>query len=166
MQKGKARLQQSMWTFALLDPADREGAVETIASLINKRTNLAAEFEELDNEGIGPNGNEGHRCTIEQIPCPKLQGAEDGHRMILHLALAMHCRANLLTLKDRMKALGGVSALETKTREWVREVVTCRRRFESFPPWILEVMAGTTAGEESDSDSDDPSLFEAKPMAT
>ena len=155
-----------MWIFALLNPVDREVTPETMASLINKQTTLVAEFEELNNDGIGANGNERHRCTIEQIPCPKLQGSEDGHRMILHLALAMHCPPNLLTLKDTMKALGSVSALETKTREWVREVVTCGRRLASFPPWILEVMARTTASEESGSDSDDPSLFEAKPMAT
>ena len=83
--------------------------------------------------------------------------------MILHLALAMEVNlmeVNLLELKKRMKALGRVSALETKTRKWVWEIVTCRRKLRSFPPWILEVMTETRAGDESDSDCDDPSLFD------
>lgn len=84
--------------------------------------------------------------------------------MILHLVLAM--QGNPHKFKDRIMALGQVDALETKTHKWVWEIVTCMRKFISFLPWILEVMAGSTDGEETGLDSDNSSLFDAKQMAS
>ena len=83
--------------------------------------------------------------------------------MILHLALAMN--GNPLELADRIKALGRVSHLETKTRKWVWEIVTCRRNFTSFPPWILEALGGNTISGDNNSSVTAAPLFDAKPAA-
>ena len=108
-----------------MDPSGGEDTVEAIASLINERTTLAKDIEELDNDDVGDEGREEHRCTIERMDCPKLQGCEDGHRMILHLTFALGVK--LEVLKERLDKLRQLEDLEKETRKYIREVVTGRR---------------------------------------
>ena len=87
---------------------------------------MAKEFEELDNDEIGDGGREDHCCTIERLDCPKLQGCEDGHRMVLHLSLAFG--ATLDELKAKLGQISQSEDLESDTRFHIRRVVTggCR----------------------------------------
>ena len=118
MRKGR----KNMWKFVLLDPAGGEDTAEAIASLINERTTLAQELEELDNDETGDGGRVDHRCTIERLDCPQLQGCEDGHRMILHLSLALG--ATLEELKAELGKLRQLEDLESETRYFIKGVVT------------------------------------------
>ena len=127
------RNQKHEWDFAIIDSLNEQRSMEEIKKTIENNTTLAQGSKYLEDDIPDVQNLD---ATWQLTNCKRQEGAECGHRTVLHIFLALGCQ-NLKEYMQTLEKLENVDDLETKCREWIDTLV--QNNMPGIPKWISEI---------------------------